>query len=115
MASDFRDLVAYQAAVKMANELHRAISGWPSFERWTVGIQLMRSADSIGANIAESSGRWHRKDERRLLLSARGSLCETEHWLLRPEERGLLPEGASKQLDEAARALNGLIRKRERQ
>jgi four helix bundle protein len=114
MASDFRKLVAYREAVAIANDLHEAIARWPSFERWTVGVQLMRAADSIGANIAESAGRWHRADERRFLLMARGSLLETEHWLLRAEERGLLPEGAGNRLEEAARALNGLIRKRER-
>jgi four helix bundle protein len=97
----------------IADELHDAISRWPSFERWTVGVQLMRSADSIGANIAESAGRWHRADERRLLLIARGSLYESEHWLQRAEQRGLLPAGASERLDETARALNGLIRTRE--
>src|SRR3954447_16588186 len=63
MASEFRELVAYRHAIALANELHRDIAGWPSFERWSVGIQLLRSVDSIGANIAESAGRWHRADE----------------------------------------------------
>jgi four helix bundle protein len=30
---------------------------WSSFDRWTVGQQMVRSADSIGANIAEAAGR----------------------------------------------------------
>jgi four helix bundle protein len=113
MASAFRDLVAYQQAHAIASEMHGRVARWPSFERWTIGIQLIRALDSIGANIAESAGRWHRADERRFLLIARGSLCESEHWLLCAEERGLLPLGSSDCLQETARALNGLIRKRE--
>jgi len=74
-------------------------------------MQLLRAADSIGANIAESAGRWHTPDRRRLLFVARGSLYETEHWILRAEKRGLLADGYAERLDELARALNGLIRR----
>ena len=85
---------------------------WGSFERWTIGLQLIRAADSIGANIAEASGRWHVADSRRLLFIARGSLYETEHWLLRAEARELLSQGDLRErLDEIGRALNGLIRR----
>jgi four helix bundle protein len=113
VASEFRDLVAYQRAVAIANEMHATVARWPSFERWSTGLQLVRALDSIGANIAESAGRWHRADERRLLLIARGSLCESEHWLLCAEQRGLLQAGSSERLGEVARALNGLIKKRQ--
>ena len=65
----------------------------------------------MAANIAESAGRWHEDDKRRLLVIARGSLYETEHWLLRAETRGLMPKGASEQTDELGRALNGLIKR----
>ena len=44
------------------------------------------------------------------LIIARGSLHETEHWLVRAEARGPLPRGISKRVDEVARALNGLIK-----
>ena len=73
----------------------------------------MRSADSIGANIAEACGRWHVPDQRRLLYIARGSLYETEHWMTQAELRGLLHPGASDALDGIARALAGLIKKRQ--
>ena len=49
---------------------------------------------------------------RRLLWVARGSLRETEHWILRAEERGLLEPGTAARIDEIARPLNGLIQKR---
>jgi four helix bundle protein len=111
VGSEFRRLAAYRLAVELADDLHRAVAHWPSFERWSIGLQLVRAIDSVGANIAESAGRWHTADKRRLLLIARGSLYETEHWLLRAEARGLLPKGASRRTEEANRALNGLIRR----
>ena len=50
-------------------------------------------------------------DERRLLYIARGSLYETEHWIVRAERRGLLELGTSARAEEIARLLNGLIKK----
>src|SRR5215203_43751 len=111
MASSFRELVAYRLAAELGDEIVRSVATWESFERWSTGIQLVRSADSIGANIAEALGRWHTKERRHLLIVARGSLYETEHWLIRAEARGLAHEGTASKLDEIARALNGLIKR----
>ena len=111
MASEFRRLIAYERAAALADELYDLVQRWPSFARWSLGVQLMRAADSIGANIAEGVGRWHRADQKRFLLMARGSLYETEHWLLRAESRELLTSSPRQSLDETARALNGLIKK----
>jgi four helix bundle protein len=111
VGSDFRRLVAYRLAVDLSDELHRAVAGWPSFDRWSLGLQLIRALDSVGANIAEASGRWHPADRRRLLVIARGSLYEAEHWLLRAETRSLLPTGSTERLEEIAKALSGLIRR----
>jgi len=111
VASDFRQLVAYRLSAAFANEMYERIARWPSFDRWSTGIQLIRAADSIGANIAEGAGRWHRDDQKRFLRIARGSLLETEHWVATAETRGLLEVGTAERLTEVARALNGLIRK----
>ena len=111
VASDFRQLVAYQLAVDLADSLHSVAARWSSFDRWSIGVQLVRAADSVGANIAEAMGRWHVPDRRRLLFVARGSLYETEHWILRAESRGLIEQGTNNRVNEAGKALNGLIRK----
>jgi four helix bundle protein len=105
----FRELDAYRRAVDLANEVFELSARWESFERWTLGVELIRAADSMAANIAESTGRWHTADRRRLLFIARGSLNETEHWLLVAEERGLLPTGYSARISEIGRPLSGLI------
>jgi four helix bundle protein len=112
MHSAFRNLVAYQAASDLADDLWERVGRWESFDRWTTGIQLVRAVDSIGANIAEALGRWHRKEQLQFLYVARASLLETEHWITTAERRHLLEEGTSSRLDEIARSLSGLINKR---
>jgi four helix bundle protein len=112
MHSEFRNLVAYQRATELADDLWDCVACWTASARWSVGKQLTRAADSIGANIAEATGRWHQKDQLRALYVARGELFETEHWITTAERRGLLEPGTSDRLDEIARALTGLINKR---
>ena len=111
MPSRFRGLVAYQRAAKLADDLHAEVRTWSPFDQRTCGSQLIRAIDSVGANIAESSGRWHVQEKRQLLIVARGSLIEAEYWLARAEARGLLECGTSNRIDEIARALNGLIKR----
>src|SRR5262245_5328236 len=110
MASSFRDLRVWQLAVALADEVTTQVATWPSFERSTIGLQLVRAAESIGANIAEGAGRATKADRRRMYLIARGSLYETEHWLLRAEARRLIGPGATGMTDDLGRLLNGLIR-----
>jgi four helix bundle protein len=103
----FQDLVAFRRAVSLAEDMHLAVRSWPSFERWALGMQLVRAADSVGANIAEAYGRWHRADQRRQLYVARGSAYETIYWTSRA--KGLLPEDAVQRANEIARLVNALI------
>ncbi|MEH1831791.1 MAG: four helix bundle protein [Nostoc sp.] len=53
---DFEDLKVYQLAQKLANEIWRIVQEWDNFTKDTLGKQIVRSADSICANIAESRG-----------------------------------------------------------
>jgi four helix bundle protein len=86
----FEQLRVYQAAEKLADEVWDIVVGWNYFAKGTVGKQLVRAADSIGANIAEGCGRWNYRDNRRFVRIARGSLNECKHWLRRAFRRKLL-------------------------
>ncbi len=74
----------------------------------------MRSADSVGANIAEGEGRGSFQDNRRFVKIARGSLQETQHWLRRAFKRKLLTETQIEKLkpliSELAPTLNAYLR-----
>lgn len=80
----------------------------------TVGKQIVRSADSIGANIAEGQGRDSFPDNRRFVKIARGSLYETQHWLRRAYNRNLLTaqqvDTLKPLIDELAPKLNAYLK-----
>jgi four helix bundle protein len=88
--TNFENLRVYQLAEQLGDEAWDVCLRWDTFARDTVGKQLVRAADSVGANIAEGSGRGTLADHRRFLRTARGSLYETKHWLRRAFRRKLL-------------------------
>jgi four helix bundle protein len=83
-------LQVYQLSEKLADNVWNIVIAWDSFAKDTVGKQIARAADSIGANISEGSGRGSIQDNRRFVRIARGSLYETIHWLRRCYLRKLL-------------------------
>jgi len=90
MKSNFENLRVYQLSEKIADRIWDLVLDWEPFARNTVGGQLVRAADSVGANIAEGDGRGSYADHRRFIRTARGSLNETKHCLRRAYRRNLL-------------------------
>ena len=114
MKSAFESLRVYQLAEKLADEVWDVAIGWDRFAKDTVGRQLVRAADSIGANIAEGTGRGSYQDNRRFVRTARGSLNETQHSLRRAFRRKLIGEAQVKKIkpliDELAPRLNAYLK-----
>ena len=112
--SNFEKLEIYQLSEHLADEIWKIVSMWQFFEKDTVGKQIVRSADSIGANIAEGNGRYSYKDNQRFIRIARGSLNETRHWLIRAYTRKLLNTEEIERLrpiiEELTLKLNGYLR-----
>lgn len=88
--SNFENLKVYRLSEELADLVWKIAIKWNYFPRDTVGKQLVRAPDSVGANIAEGTGRGTYKDNRRFVRTARGSLYETQHWLRRAYRRELL-------------------------
>jgi four helix bundle protein len=86
----FEHLEVYRLAEDLADKVWNTVKSWDAFAKGTLGRQLVRSTDSIGANIAEGCGRGTYPDNRRFVRIARGSLNETRHWLRRAHTRRLL-------------------------
>jgi four helix bundle protein len=112
--TNFENLRIYQLSENLAEAIWTAVARWDGFAKETVGKQLVRSADSIGANIAEGSGRGSNQDYRRFLRISRGSLYETLHWLRRAYARKLLTATEIKELRsiiaELSPSLNAYLR-----
>src|SRR3954447_4986839 len=112
--SDFEKLEVYGPSERLADEIWRCVRKWNNFARDTVGKQIVRAADSIGANIAEGVGRGPYQDNRRFVRMARGSMNETQHWLRRAYRRELLTAAQVEQVkplvDELAPRLNAYLR-----
>jgi four helix bundle protein len=94
---DFEDLEVYKLAEKLANEIWHIVRDWDYFAKDTVGKQVVRSADSISANIAEGRGRHNDPDNKRFVRIARGSLYETISWLRLAYSRNLITSEQVKQ------------------
>ena len=90
MKTAFERLEVYELSERLADAIWDMTLGWNLFAKDTVGKQLVRAADSIGANIAEGYGRGTGADNRRFVRTARGSLNETQHFLRRAYRRKLM-------------------------
>jgi four helix bundle protein len=88
--SDFERLEVYQLAERLADRIWEITVTWDWYAKQTTGCQIVRCADSVGANIAEGAGRGSYKENRRFVKIARGSLNETKHFLRRAYKRKLL-------------------------
>jgi len=110
----FEDLDVYRLAEDLGDQVWDIVSSWPNFPQNSLGYQLVKSADSIGANIAEGFGRFHFAENKQFVRISRGSLYETRHWLRRAYKRDLLKELEIKELrgllDELAPRLNAYIK-----
>src|SRR5213082_3361225 len=98
METAFERLEVYQLSERLADAIWDMALEWNSFAKDTVGRQLVRAADSIGANIAEGTGRGTYQDNRRFVRTARGSLKETQHFLRRAFRRKLIEDAAVKRI-----------------
>ena len=110
MPTSLEDVRVLRSVEEVADAIYKIASRWDEFAKDVVGKQISRAADSIGANIAESFGRYHFGEKIQFLYYARGSLFEAKYWLNRSSARELMSVADSKnyaaKLTEIARQLN---------
>jgi len=111
---NYTDLILWQKAMGFVEEVYRVSSRFPREEVYGLTAQIRRAAVSIPSNVAEGQGRRSRRDFRRFLRVAHGSLREAETQIvlaerlhyLSPDDRIALLRLSS----EIGRLLNGLAR-----
>lgn len=108
------NLEVYTLAEALADAVWDMVATWENFAKTTIGHQLVRAADSVGANIAEGYGRASPADNKRFVRTARGSLYEVRYFLRRADKRKLLPRDQKrplqKLLSELLPRLNAYLR-----
>jgi four helix bundle protein len=113
MPTSFDDVKVLKVIESLADAIYKISARWDAFPRDVVGKQLARAADSIGANVSESYGRYHFGEKVQFLYYARGSLFETKYWINRAASRNLISKDIvtqyATQLTEVARQLNAFI------
>lgn len=113
MKAQFENLSIYKLSEKIADKIWDIVIYWNDFSKSTIGNQLVRACDSIGANIAEGNGRGTYNENRRFARIARGSLYESLHWLRRAYKRKLFTDKQIREIkqiiDELSPKLNAYI------
>jgi len=103
----------YKLSLELSDTTWDIYNSLPKQLQFNIGDQIIRSVDSIGANIAEGYGRFHYKDSVKFYYNARGSLWESKHWFLLLYKRELISKESFDKnialLNQLGKKLNGFI------
>ena len=89
----FEDLECWQACRVLRQFVSReVIPQLPKEERYRLGDQLLRSARSTAANVAEGYGRFHYLDNAKFCSNARGSCWEVLDHLITAMDEELIAD-----------------------
>jgi four helix bundle protein len=77
---DFRSLIVYQKALELSDRVYEITKTFPAEERFRLSDQMIRAANSIAGNIAESE-QLYKKKKLSFLSIAVGSTNEVKCWL----------------------------------
>jgi four helix bundle protein len=109
----FRDLIAWQEAMKLAREVYLLTEEFPKSETFGLRMQMRRSAVSGASNIADGHGRLTDPQLKNSLGMARGSLYELQTQIALSCDLNFFNlESAQKLLEMAtnsAKLINGLL------
>lgn len=104
----------YKLSLNLSKEIWEVYTSLQTDLKYNIGNQVIRSIDSIGANIAEGYGRFHYKDSMKFYYNARGSLWESKHWVYLLYQRKLISNELYKKMIEnlelLGKKLNGFIK-----
>ena len=92
MIRSHRDLIVWQKAMDLVEQVYRITACFPSVESYRLTAQISRAVISVPANIAEGHARSTSRDYAHFLAIAQGSLMETETFLMLAIRLGYIEE-----------------------
>ena len=109
----FEDLNVWKACRDFRKSVTLLTKKFPTEERFRLTDQIIRSARSVTANIAEGHGRFHYQEEIKYCRNARGSLSETLDHLIVAHDEGYITDEELKEMRKShslcLKLLNGYI------
>lgn len=105
----YEDLTVWRKAMDLAVMIYELGQLMPKSELYGMTNQMQRAASSVPANIAEGYQRGTRKDYARFIAIARGSVAETETFLMLAMRVGHLSDAAATPCLEAAREVGRML------
>ena len=108
------ELDIYKLSEALSDLVWYAYDNWSQKVQRTIGYQIIRSSDSIAANLAEGYGRYTPADRKLFYRYARGSFEETKAWLRKLIRRKVILDKEvdkyTQIIDELGPKLNAFIR-----
>lgn len=108
---DLSELRVWAYSMDFAEKVWEIVNSWNFFSKDTIGKQLIKSSDSIAANLGEGFGRYHFKETRNFCYYSRGSIYETKTWFFKARNRGLIEESAFASLLNEINTLGKMLNK----
>lgn len=109
-AKSHRDLIVYQKARALAQEIFETTRSFPKEEMYSLTDQIRRSSRSVGAQIAEAwAKRPYEKHFISKLTDSDGEQHETQHWIEVAEDCGYITKEKSSQLVDKCREIGRLL------
>ena len=113
MINSYKDLIVWQRAMELVEEIYTLTNEFPKEETFGLVNQMRRATVSIPSNIAEGRTRSYRKEYRQFLLNAYGSGAELETQILISKKlsktKNLNYKKVDELLNEVMKMLNTLI------
>jgi four helix bundle protein len=114
MGFGFEKLDVYKKAINFAKKVYKITKKFPADELYGLTSQVRRASISISSNIAEGSGRYHKRDFAQFLTIARGSIYECVPLLEIVFYENHITKSVFKELiidcNDLAKMINGLIK-----
>jgi four helix bundle protein len=98
---DFQDLLVWKLARQLRVQIYGFLKALPADERYALSSQLRRAVQSIGANIAEGSGRYSYQENIQFSRQACGSAYERDH-LVTASDAGFISDEQFQEADALA-------------
>jgi len=106
----YRDLIVWQRAHDLARKLMSSCRKFPrTDEARIIKQQVIRSATSVPANIAEGFGGNKGKVFQNSLTIARREAGETDYWILLSFEEGYIDINSYKELENGYREVRAML------